>query len=84
MNPLPCNPIAPPAVVRPATVTRGMVFLFRGRPLRVERVCGDDPAAPVIAEELADGVNGDIAYGKGQFALWSLAGVMRLLGMGNG
>jgi hypothetical protein len=76
---LPRNPIAPPAVVRPATVTKGMIFLFRGRPLRVERVCGEDPAAPVIAEELSDGMNGEVAYG-----LWSLAGVMRMLGMGNG
>lgn len=29
-------------------------------------------------------MNGEIAYGKGQFAMWSLAGVMRMLGIGNG
>ena len=77
-------PITPPPIVRPATVSVGLVFLFRGRPLKVTKVMGDDPAAPVIAEELADGMNGDIPYAKGQYAMWSLAGVMRMLGIGNG
>ncbi|MEI9995112.1 MAG: hypothetical protein WDM91_10990 [Rhizomicrobium sp.] len=43
----------PPAIVRPATLAVGTVFFFWGRPLRVERVQGTDPAAPVIVEELA-------------------------------
>lgn len=39
-----------------------------------------DPPAPVIVEELTGGMNGDIPYGKWQFAIWSLAGVMRAIG----
>lgn len=71
--------VAPPAIVRPALPGVDTVFFHWGRPLRIARLYGEDPAAPVIVEELADGWNGDIRYGKGQLSLWSLAGVTRVL-----
>lgn len=50
-----------------------MTFWFCGRPLLVVRTHGTDAAAPVIVEELTDS-----AFAmKGQFALWSVAGVMK-------
>jgi len=73
----------PPAIVRSAAPAVDMVFWYWGRPLRVVSVHGDDPAAPVIVEELMDGLNGDIRYGKGQLAMWSLAAVMRIVGRGH-
>jgi hypothetical protein len=67
--------IAPPVLERHAEVPAGMVFVYGGRPLMVVRVVGNDPAAPVICEELAE-------FGttlRGQFSLWSLDGVRRAL-----
>lgn len=72
---------APVAIVRQAEVPVGAVFWFWGRPLRVETVTGTDPCAPVIVEELSDGPwtpNGP-AWLKGQFGLWSHAGVLRAM-----
>jgi hypothetical protein len=66
---------APPQIVRHAEVPSGAVFNFAGRPLRVFRTYGSDPAAPVILEELA-------AFGttlRGQLSIWSADAVMRAL-----
>ncbi len=66
---------ARPVIERAATIPRGAVFFYSGRPLRVYRVYGDDARAPVIVEELA-------AFGstlKGQYALWSQDAVVRAL-----
>lgn len=49
--------------------------MHAGRPLRVEKVMGDDAAAPVILEELT-------AWGNslaGQFCLWSVDFVQRAM-----
>lgn len=67
-----------PVLARPAQLAVGMVFRFGGRFLRVHRVYGTDPAAPVIVEELADGPTSL----KGQFALWGADGVVRAMTRG--
>lgn len=68
----------PPVLARPAQLSVGMVFSFGGRFLRVHRVYGSDPAAPVIVEELADGPTSL----KGQFALWGADGVVLAISKG--
>jgi hypothetical protein len=66
--------LAPP-VVRTAQVTQGAVFMHMGRPLRVDKVTGDDAAAPVILEELTSwGISG-----AGQYCLWSVDFVTRAM-----
>ncbi|MBY0432355.1 MAG: hypothetical protein K2Q10_14255 [Rhodospirillales bacterium] len=57
-----------PVLVREAAIPAGLVIIALDRPLRVVRVAGADPAAPVIVEEMA-GPN------RGQLGLWSLAAV---------
>lgn len=45
---------APPVIERPARIHAGMVFDYGGRLLKVHRVYpGDDPATPIIVEELS-------------------------------
>jgi len=62
---------APPQIERRAPIPVGTVFHYWGRALKVVRVYGDDPAAPVIVEELGE-------FGttlRGQYGLWSAAAV---------
>lgn len=59
---------------RRASIPARSVFNYAGRPLLVVRVVGDDPAAPVIVEELSDAVTL-----KGQLGLWSADGVSRAM-----
>ena len=66
------TPFATPRVERAAPAIADSVFWFGGRPLRVVRALGDDPAAPVICEELS----GDVSL-PGQYALWSLDAVRK-------
>jgi len=66
---------SPPAITRQAKLAVDQVFWFWGRPLRVAKIHGDDPAAPVILEELA---TDDVAL-AGQYSLWGLDGVRRAL-----
>jgi hypothetical protein len=63
------------ALQRTVPVPAGTVFWYWGRALRVVSVRGDDPAAPVVVEEM--GPIGDAL--AGQYALWSLDGVRRAL-----
>lgn len=64
-----------PAIIRHATVPTGAVFVAEGRPLEVVKVCGTDPAAPVVVIE-------KVAVGRalpGQYGLWALAAVTRAM-----
>jgi len=75
MNQLPLFPALSPVIERRAEVPAGAVFLYAGRPLRIIKAMGTDPAAPVIVEELA-------SFGKslkGQFAIWSADAVSRVM-----
>lgn len=67
----------PPAIVRSLQLEVGAIFHFWGRPMRIERVLGTDPAAPVIVEELEDAQNGSIL--AGQLSMWSADSIMRLI-----
>jgi hypothetical protein len=67
--------IEAPKLVRAAEIACGTVFVHAVRPLRVVKVTGSDPAAPVILEELASW--GDCL--AGQLALWSADGVLRAI-----
>lgn len=64
-----------PVLVRAAEIAADTVFMHAGRPLRVVKVTGTDPAAPVILEELVPW--GDCL--AGQLALWSADGVLRAI-----
>lgn len=64
-----------PTIVRQAALPADLVFWFWGHPLRVVRVVGTDPAAPVIVEELVDS---EFAL-SGQLGLWSLGSVRSVL-----
>ncbi|MCT8970602.1 hypothetical protein [Microbaculum marinisediminis] len=72
--------LAGPVLERPAPIAVGTVFVWAGRPLKVASVHGEDSSAPVIVEELADG----FGWLEGQYALWSLGGVMGALYSGPG
>lgn len=64
-----------PALHRAASIPRGAVFTYAGRPLQVYRVMGTQGGDVVIVEELA-------SFGttlKGQFGLWSVEAVTRAL-----
>lgn len=63
--------LTPPAIYRNAPVPTGAVFLFAGRLLMVERVVGEDAAAPVICRELGPAGQAE----AGQLALWCAAAV---------
>lgn len=69
------NLFTPPVILRPAPLIAGVVFHYGGRALRIHRVYGTDPRAPVILEDLAS--RGSIS--KGQYALWSAAAVTRAI-----
>jgi hypothetical protein len=65
----------PPVIERRAEVHAGTVFEFADRPLLVVKTYGNDAAAPVICEELAE-------FGttlRGQYALWSQDNVQRAM-----
>lgn len=65
-----------PVIERPSRIHAGMIFGYGGRLLRVHRVYpGDDPATPVIVEELAGGS----LWLAGQYALWSAGSIMRVM-----
>lgn len=63
-----------PAITRQAKVAVDQVVYFWGRALRVAKIHGDDPAAPVILEELGESA---VAL-KGQLSLWSLDSLRRV------
>jgi hypothetical protein len=60
-----------PVVARQARLAVDQVFYYWGRALRIAKIHGDDPAAPVIVEELG--------LAAGQLSLWSLDGVRRAM-----
>lgn len=66
-------PIAPPRLERTAPICPGEIVWLWGRALRVVRVAGEDPAAPVVVEELAP----PAPALSGQYALWSADAVRR-------
>lgn len=68
--------IISPSIHRAAEIPAGAVFGYGGRFLKVVRVLGTDPAAPVIVEEM-------VSFGPvvlaGQLSLWAADGVSQAM-----
>jgi hypothetical protein len=73
------EPLIQPIVIEHrAEAPRDAVIIFAGRPMRIVKSYGNDPAAPVILEELVRGKN----YSAGQYTMWSMWAAMRALAKG--